>query len=219
MRQRLLFVIGIGLLCGAAAPAAAQTRFDLGVNGGFSWWSPFVGEDQTGNGSVSLKTGWLLGAQATAWLTERIGLRPNFAFEDRALKASDGTLFTGADGARSLDHVNLWAPSLDLLFRLKKPSAEFVRGEWIPFVAVGGGIRYINPAGDNYTTFDFVNSEVWPGVPFGISGTSVDTLFLSELSTGMGLVALGSDLRMAPHFAIRMELGEPDAKGRRKPVP
>jgi hypothetical protein len=183
MKQRLLLLLGMGLLCGSVAPAAAQTRFDLGVNGGFSWWSPFVGESQTGNGSVSFKTGWLVGGQATFWLTDRIGLRPNFAFEDRALKASSGTLYTGENGSTTLDHVNLWAPSIDLLFRLKQPSQDFVRGEWVPYLALGGGIRYVNPAGDPYTAIDYVNAEVWTGVPFGISGTSVDTLFLSELST------------------------------------
>jgi len=209
MRQRLLFVMGAGLLLSGVAPAAAQTRFDLGVNGGFSWWSPFVGDTQTGNGSVAFKTGWLVGAQATAWITERIGLRPNFAYENRGLKASDGTLFTGANGEGTLDHVKLFAPSVDLLFRLKNPSDEFVRGEWVPYVALGGGARWLRPdASDQYTAFDFVNGEVWPGVPFGIQGTSVDTLFLSKLSEVMGLVALGSDVRLAPHFAVRLEVGD-----------
>lgn len=207
MRRSLAVLLGLGVLVGTAPPVQGQTwKFDIGVNGGGSWWTTLADEDELGSGKAAFATSWLVGAQATGWLWPRVGLRLNFPYEDRALEARDGEFFAGEEGA--LDHVNIWGPSLDLLFRLKQPATDFVRGEWLPYIAVGGGIRYVNPAGDRYIAIDEVNAEYWAGVPFGMAEAGADTLFLSELSTAMGLVGLGTDVRLSPGFALRLEVGD-----------
>lgn len=195
------------LLLAVAVPAEAQTyRFDIGPHAGYSIWTPMLSGDETGGSSVSFENGWIVGGAATFYMSPRIGIRANGAYSRRGL-TSDALQTVGAAG--SLDATNIFALTGDLIFRLRQPSMEFQSGEWLPYVAVGAGARWIRPVGSfNYRTFDFENNESWPGVPFTVSDGNNRRFVLGRLSNPVGLVALGSDIRMAPAFAVRLEVGD-----------
>jgi hypothetical protein len=191
----------------AVAPLDAQTyRFDLGVHGGAAWWSNMVNTndfvDATEN--ARFRAGWLSGAQATFWATPRVGVRANFGYTDRPLERTGGSPLPGAPDVIH-GNINLWSGSGDLLFRFGQPiGPEFMGTEMLPYLALGLGAKWINPAGDHW--FIGTPTEGTSGVPWTTAGGN--TFFLEETSTLMGLVALGTDVRMAPNFALRLELGD-----------
>ena len=216
-------MIGIGrattvaalLLPLAGAPLAAQSwKADLGVNGGASWYSPMLGGDQinNSNGNVRFRAGWLTGAQLGFWLTPRIGIRANGTYTDRSVKQGNG--FMSEDNTLIQD-VNLWSGSGDLLFRFKQPSETFAH-EMLPYIALGVGAKWHNPAGDAFTVTDPTASKSWNGVPIACTATSctggnatgTNNFFLSEERVLMGLAGLGTDVRLAPHFGLRLEVGD-----------
>ena len=183
-----------------AAPVAAQNyRADLGVNGGASWYSKLLdGEDITGSTfeSVRFKPGPLLGAQLGVWFTPRIGLRANFAYADRPVEATfEDVGDVDVDDAEVIEHVNLWSGSGDLLFRFVEPALDWAGTEFLPYVALGLGGKWINPAGE-----ETANTVTSP------SGTT--TFFLDKSTSLMGLLGLGADVRVAPNFAVRLELND-----------
>src|SRR5690606_39674632 len=58
-----------------ASPASAQHyRVDFGLNGGYSWYSALLGDDQLGgeDADVRFNANWLVGSQLTFWFTPRI---------------------------------------------------------------------------------------------------------------------------------------------------
>jgi len=198
----------------ATAPLAAQSwRADAGINVGGSWYSSMLGSDQINdaNGNVRFRAGWLTGAQLGFWITPRIGIRANGTYTDRSLK--QGNSFMGAD-QELYGHINLWSGSGDLLLRLKTPAAEFTHVEMLPYIALGVGAKWHNPAGDAYTVYDPTASESWNGVPFTCGatctgpGTGTGNFFLSEERVILGLVGLGEDVRLAPRIALRLEVGD-----------
>lgn len=194
----------------AVAPLSGQTpwRFDIGVNGGGSWYSGLLGGDHTGGDAVKFQPNWLTGGQVGVWFTPRIGIRANMTYTDTKLKQGDTELY---------GDVNLWSGSGDVLIRLTNPPANFTGFKALPYVALGAGAKWINPAGD----FFFANAggDATSGVPFtcvggtcfgpgGVPGTTATNFFLKEKSSFMGLGGVGADLRVAPNFAIRLEAGD-----------
>lgn len=209
MEAYRVVLAGVAMLCTAVATAEAQSyRFDVGVNGGFSIWTKALSADETGGAAAKFSSGWLTGAQLTLWPASRIGIRANGAYEDRSLEGSDGDLVAVAGGPESLEHVNIWSGTLDLLFRLRQPAMDFQSGEWLPYIAVGGGVRWVNPAGDPHTTIDPPNEKFWTSVPFRGSSTASRAFSLGELYQPMFLAGLGSDVRVAPSVAVRLEIGD-----------
>jgi opacity protein-like surface antigen len=183
-----------------AAPAAAQDyRWDVGVNGGFSWYSSMLDTDAAGTTSdnVRFREGWLAGAQLGYWFTPRVGLRANATYTDRPLRAG---------GADVISNVNLWSGSGDLMLRLRQPNMDWMGTEMLPYVALGLGAKWINPAGDNFTCVDVPGSTQWECAPFvGETGTN---FALTEQRQLMGLVGLGTDVRFTPNFALRLEVND-----------
>lgn len=220
MRRTVHAALAAGaVILAAAMPAHAQRyRWDLGVNGGFSWYSNAFDEEDIFVDIVDdfdrfdvdgkFKAGWLLGGQLTFWVPsifgweDRLGIRANFAYTERPFEIDfNGTPFDGigVDGEIEIDDVNLWSGTGDLLFRFGSPSRrEFSRVEWLPYVALGAGAKWIDPA-----------FNVGVGDEEGSVVTIGDRIFLIEDATKfMGLVGLGTDIRIARRFALRAEVGD-----------
>ena len=193
----------------SVTPALAQSwRADIGVNGGGAFYTKLLSSDDFGGSGDAVKfaPGWLTGAQLGFWFSPRIGIRANGTYTDDKLKqGSDNELY---------GHVNLWSLSGDLLFRLKTPAATFTKMEALPYIALGAGAKWINPAGD----FWFLNTGE-SGIPltcsggncFGPGGARVagaTNFFLQEGPRFMGLAGIGADLRLARNFALRLEAGD-----------
>ncbi|HEX6558481.1 MAG TPA: hypothetical protein VF021_03445, partial [Longimicrobiales bacterium] len=156
---------------------------------------------------VKFKAGGLLGSQLTFWFGPKLGLRFNGTYADRPVEADNNfpVTFTANNG---LSDVNLWSGSADLMIRLGSPAEEFTKMEILPYLALGGGLKWINPAGDNYTCAD--GSDSFSCAPFtaGTGTTLGNTFALKEGSSLMGLAGLGADWRFARNIAIRTEIGD-----------
>jgi hypothetical protein len=211
-RNALVALTATTMAFAAAVPLKAQNyRFDIGINGGASTYTPLLDDKQLGEGTenVKFKGNWLTGAQATLWVTPMIGIRANGTYTDTKLKQGD-VVFA--------NDVNLWSGSGDLMFRFKRPRDSWQGFEALPYVALGAGAKWVNPAGDHF----FVTNEdgkAVSGVPFGCTAgvcfgpggvptAASNVFFLREKSSFMGLGALGADLRVAPSFAVRLEAGD-----------
>lgn len=199
--MRMLNRVGITaalLVSMVAAPAAAQNwRWDLGFNGGGSWYSDMLGDDVTGSAddNAKFKAGWLAGSQLTIWVTPRIGIRANGTFSERPLTNSndqdEGTYYWG--------DVNLWSGSGDLLFRFRQPNEDWMGSEFLPYLALGAGRKWINGASDpNICDDDACN----------VFTAGTNTFGLVESSKWMGLVGLGGDWRLSPRMALRLEVSD-----------
>lgn len=185
------FVLAAGML---SAPASAQSHwFDIGVNAGGSLHTSQLGSDEGfGGGSVKFSTGWLLGSQLTLWPWSRVGVRANFNFSDRALEA-DTELFP---------NVNLWSGSGDVLLRLRAPNETWQGSETLPFLALGFGKKWTNPAHDNFICYDSNLNDYWACAPY-------NGFALGEWKESfMGLIGLGADFRFAPNWALRVEFDD-----------
>lgn len=221
----------------AAMPASAQRyHFDFGVNGGGSWYTPSLSGKDLGassGGDIGFKPSWLVGTQFTWWSSPihvgpRFGLRLNGTYNDGKLqqKVANGknpTLF---------GDINMWSGSLDLMFGFKAPHETWSGMEVLPFLALGGGIKWTNPAGDAYSINDTAEKKSWDGFPItcnqgGCGGPSAippgglsvgvttptsragqQAFFFGEANGPMGLIGLGTDIRLAPSFAIRLEVDD-----------
>ena len=208
-RNGLVAIAATAIALASAVPAHAQSwRADIGLNGGGSWYSSMLSNDQFGgNGDpVHFKPNWLTGAQLTLWAMPRIGVRANFTYTDAKMRQGSNILF---------DDVNLWSGTGDLLFRFHRPAPEFTHMEMLPYLALGAGAKWHNPAQDNFSVYDPTTQETWTGAPFTCtSGTCAglrtggSSFFLSEERVFMGLAGLGTDVRLAPNFGLRLEVGD-----------
>src|SRR5688572_11245749 len=109
------------------APVEAQRwRWDLGVNGGFSWYSGMLGSEDTGlpDGSdrddVRFEAGPRVGAQLGFWFSPTLGLRFNGAYSER-----DVVDVSWNNEAEHFDNVNLWSGTADLMWRFKAPNEDW----------------------------------------------------------------------------------------------
>jgi len=207
LHHRVAFTAAL-LLPVLATPAAAQRwRADLGVNGGYTWFSNALGSKQSGltdNGDVKFQTGPTVGSQLTLWLTPRIGFRVNAAYADRDLVDSNGSGRT-----TYVNDVNLWSGSGDLLFRLRAPNEEWNGSEFLPYLALGVGAKWHNPAGDTFTCNDAVGGNTFSCASFTVgTGEAANTFALGERSVVMGLAGLGTDIRLSPRLALRLEVND-----------
>jgi hypothetical protein len=186
------------LLPVVAAPASAQSwKFDWGVNGGYSWFSKMLDEEDTGSDEgVTFEPSWLLGTQLTLWATPSIGIRANGTYADRGIDMG---------GDEAVGHVNLWSASGDLLFRLARPNEEWMGSEFLPYLALGAGMKFINGAGGETCNDGEDDFECHRPI-VGAGGTNA--FALGDKNVFMGLVGLGADWRMSPGFAVRLEVSD-----------
>ncbi|MBR9988486.1 MAG: outer membrane beta-barrel protein [Gemmatimonadetes bacterium] len=208
-------MIGKVLIAGAvmapmlAAPAAAQNyRWDIGVNGGYSWYSNLMDNDELGFpeaadiDDVKFKSGWLLGAQLGYWARPNIGLRLNATYADRPVVADN----VAAD---LISSVNLWSGSADLMWRFAQPNREWMGTEVLPYLALGLGAKWINASGDAFTCVDPEDGNESCG-PFTVTDgvTTAGPYGMPDQRRLMGLVGLGTDVRLSPNFALRLEVND-----------
>jgi hypothetical protein len=181
-----------------AAPASAQNwKFDWGVNGGYSWFSDFLGSDETGvDEGITFKPGWVLGTQLTYWASPRIGIRANGTYSDRGLDLGEGNDDYGA--------VNLWTATGDLLFRFSTPNEEWMGSEFLPYLALGAGMKFINGAGGMLCNDGDSDYDCHPLQAVGSNTVN----YLGDKAVFAGLVGLGADYRMSPNFALRLEVSD-----------
>jgi hypothetical protein len=204
------FAAGTVLMALAAMPGEAQTyRWDIGINGGYSWYTQSV-DRAVSDANVRFRAGLLGGAQAGWWFTPRLGVRANATYSDRPLwgHVAAAPPQTSEFGTL-IQHVNLWSGSGDVLFRFAEPNATWQGRELLPYVAVGLGAKWINPAGDRHTLMqDGVARSGDTFQSFTDVGTPAMLLALPEQRRLLGLVGVGMDVRVTPSFAIRLEAND-----------
>ena len=210
----------LGLLmavAGATSPAAAQERpayrFDMGLNGGFAWYSDILDDDHLGEDAedVKFESGWIAGFQATWWAHPRVGIRGNITYSERPLVlGSFDELNANDESTNLLEDINLWSATADLL--LRPLATGHPVGGWtsMPYLALGIGAKNVNPVGDVVLNPDAPESEQETGAYFRTpdQGTGPGEFFLVSESKMLGLAALGTDLRVSDHLGIRLELGD-----------
>ena len=194
----------------AAAPLSAQRwKVDLGINGGYSWMSNFLKAEATGlaedapGSHLRFGPGWLVGTQLGYWFNDKIGIRANGRYADRPVEGNDLQDFN------FIDHVNLWGATGDLMIRFVAPAEEYTKMEFLPYLALGGGLKWQNPAGDEFTCNNTQENKAFNCGPF-ITGlpNSPRTFVVDENSVFAGLIGLGADWRVARNFAIRTEISD-----------
>jgi hypothetical protein len=194
-------LIGTLLLPIAAAPASAQSwKWDLTLGGGYSWFNNNLDQDDApglaDDGEIGFGSAPFLGAQLGFWPSQRIGIRLNTTYADTDFE-NDATTYVG--------NVNLWSGTGDLLFRFRRPAEEFTSMEMLPYLALGLGAKWVNPAGAGATCSDTAENEDFECSTFDVAGTRFG---MAETSTLMGLVGLGADWRLARNIALRTEIGD-----------
>jgi hypothetical protein len=198
-------LLGALMLPMAAAPAMAQSwKWDLSLGGGYSWYRAFLDSDNAPtlaeDDEVKFGSAPFLGAQLTFWPSQRIGIRVNGTYADTEVKSDNFT---------HIENVNLWSGTGDLLFRFKRPAEEFVGMEVLPYLALGAGLKWMNPAGDAETCADTEENETFNCATFDTNGATLGGRYaLAEANNFMGLVGLGADWRLSRSFALRTEIGD-----------
>ena len=202
--------LSAALLLLVAGPVSAQRwKWDLGINGGYSWMGDFLDEDDTGLGEdvagskLRFHSGGLLGTQIGYWFGPKFGLRANGRYGSRDINGND------IDDFSYVGDVNLWGLTGDLLFRFKAPADEFTKMEMLPYLAIGIGGKWHNPPGDRFTCADAEEDKTWSCAPFttGIP-TRPNTWAIGEQKVLAGLLGLGADWRLSRGIAIRTELSD-----------
>jgi hypothetical protein len=186
-----------------AGPAAAQHwRADFGLNGGFSYYTGMIPDDEIGNDlSVKFSPNWLLGTQLGFWITPRIGIRANGTFTDTDTEVDDVVVH---------GNTNLWSLTGDLLFRFREPNETWMGSEFLPYLALGIGGKWHNTAGDHFQCNDEQETKVWACLPYTVPAGSPGSpeFALGEQKVLAGLIGLGGDLRFSPNFALRLEVND-----------
>ncbi|MGH7448534.1 MAG: hypothetical protein ACRELT_13280, partial [Longimicrobiales bacterium] len=205
MRAISRLVLVAALLAGLAPREAYAQRWtaDWGINGGFSWYSEALDEEAGLTDGGRFAAGWLLGTQLTVWPSTRFGIRANGTYSERPLKSDEDLAHLGED-SHLHGNVNLWSGSLDALIRLRQPNESWLGRETLPYIALGLGAKWINPASDSDCTDadgeQFDCNLIFPG------GTAV--VAFDEGASLMGLIGIGADFRLSPRTALRLELND-----------
>jgi hypothetical protein len=213
MRAISRLVLVAALIAGLSPATASAQRWtaDFGVNGGWSFYNNMVEEANLGTAeSIRFRHGWLTGAQLTVNPWERLGLRANLSYTDRPIERDGNDILgLGTGGGEILvPHVNLWSGSIDALVRFRAPNETWQGPETLPYLALGFGRKWVNPAGDTHVCVDNTASpaEQWECAPIATTAQAGQVnLAVGERSTWMGLAGLGADFRMSPRVGLRLE--------------
>jgi hypothetical protein len=200
---RLMAVAALVFALTPDSAAAQRWTWDVGLHGGYSMWTNMAGE-ASGADKIHFESGPFAAAHL-GWWGSRFGLRANTSFSERSLGlkvAEDDEEVVG------MENINVWSGSLDALFRLKAPRDNWEGGEFLPFLALGLGGRWVNPPGDDADAVcnDTAEGKQWACqiVLLGL-GDPNRGVALGEQKGLLGHVGLGADMRLSPGFAIRLE--------------
>src|SRR5688572_29917450 len=155
-------LLGALMLPMAAAPAMAQSwKWDFSLGGGYSWYRAFLDSENAptlaDGDEEKFGSAPFLGAQLTFWPSSRIGIRLNGTYADTDIEGLDSEI--DGDDVSFLENVNLWSGTGDLMFRFTRPDDEYTGMEILPYLALGAGLKWMNPAGDAETCVDTEESE------------------------------------------------------------
>jgi len=224
----------------SAVPVAAQHyKWDFTILGGYSWLNGNIldradfdfidGEIIDGDldrENFGLGSGGTVGTQLGYWFNRRFGLRLNGAYT--ASDISRTRLFFNDPVIidplfRPFDHdVNVWNLTGDLMVRFNTPRTRWDGFEFLPFLAVGLGATWLNPAGNEFNVvnefpivdpFDpLLDGDIGDGIdaiPLRCSTIILARCAVLEKNTSFtGLIGLGMDLRFSPKFGARLEFGD-----------
>jgi len=207
MKLRNVVLAAIALPLVTAVPASAQAwKWDFGVNAGYAFFNKLLDAEQTGlpddspAEEIKFAQGPIFGAQLTFW-PSNLGIRLNARYGSHDIKGNDlGEL-------DFVEDVNLWAGTLDLMFRLGRPADEFAGMEVLPYIAAGAGLKWHNPGFDQFTCNDPVEDKSWTCGPFNPGGTA-GSFAIGELKQFMGHLGLGADWRLSRGIALRTEISD-----------
>jgi hypothetical protein len=202
-RYVLVAALAIGLV--PATASAQRWAVDWGINGGGSWYTESLQDDVAAPEGARFKGGWLLGSQLTFWPSGRLGIRANMTYTDRPMKLDEANVPGLEEGNVLHGNVNLWSGSGDLLIRFREPNETWMGRETLPYIALGVGAKWVNPAGDSHVCTTPGESEGKQCAPVFPQN---QTLAIAEASTLMGLVGLGADFRMSPSTSLRLEVND-----------
>jgi hypothetical protein len=195
-KRTLLAAVAVAVagLFGAAQVSAQEFpdyKVDLGISGGVSGYTAML-ED------VRMEAGWIVGTQATFWLTPGFGIRANGGYTERNL--AEGGFFDAGEPFHVLD-VNQWTVTGDLMWRWNPDGYAMGSARSVPYLTGGFGARYFDMAGEG---------EV-PGTDErGVTFDAPDggRYSMVEKWEPAGRVGIGTDFRLADAFGLRLELGD-----------
>jgi hypothetical protein len=207
MRLRNVVLAAIALPLATAVPASAQAwKWDFGVNAGYAFFNKLMDREQTGlpddapAEEIKFAQGPIYGAQLTFW-PSNLGIRLNARYGSHDIKGND------LDELDLVEDVNLWAGTLDLMFRLGRPAEEYAGMEVLPYIAAGAGVKWHNPGFDQFTCNDPVEDKSWTCGPFSVNGGQ-RSFAIGELKQFMGHLGLGADWRLSRGLALRTEISD-----------
>ena len=186
-----------------ADPAGAQQyRFDIGINGGFAYFTSMLSEEDHGvTDDVAFNAGWISGLQATGWLNDNFGLRFDLGYTEKAIKQGDNdVLFENEDGD-VLEDINMWDLAGSLVWRFMGPNeGEFLGVEFMPYLSGGAGVKIFDPATDG-DRFGIALDE-GGGIP------PAPNFFFAGETQLEGRAAVGADIRVLRSLIVRLEAGD-----------
>jgi len=200
MKRTAMTGLAVAFAVAAASPVAAQEyRFDIGVDGGFAYFTSSLTEDDGLPEDVQFGPGWIAGFEATGWITPRWGLRFDLGYTEKSLKQGDTELLFEDEDGDLMEDINMWDVAGSLVFRFAGPEpGEFLGLEVMPYISAGAGVKIFDPATDG-EFFGFLPTREPP---------AVDSMFLAGKTMLEGRAALGADFRVLPRLVIRAEVGD-----------
>jgi hypothetical protein len=187
-----------------ANPAGAQQyRFDIGIDGGFAYFTSMLSEEDHGvTDDVAFNAGWISGFEATGWLNDNLGVRFDLGYTEKAIKQGDNdVLFANEDGD-VLEDINMWDLAGSLVYRFMGPNeGEFLGLEFMPYVFGGAGVKIFDPAteGDRFGVTLATDDDPAP---------AADNFFFAGETKLEGRVGIGADMRVHRNLIVRLEAGD-----------
>lgn len=189
IRMRGIAGAAMLLLLGAGSVAGQSWRFDAGGLVGGAWRTASV-SPATGD-AMKFGPNWLVGAQLGARILPRVGVRANGTYSMDPFKQGSTELY---------DQILQWSLTGDLLLRLREPAQQFTQTEYLPYVALGAGARWIAPTGHTY-------QGVWNGSDM-VAVAPVGNYGMEWSRVLLGLAGVGMDMRFQRALALRVEVGD-----------